>query len=218
MNQTYYPGVRPDLIPYLKVQGASVLDVGCGAGGLASLLRERGARRIVGIEVSELADEALQVCDAVHQGRVEDVLQNIDETFDFIVVADVLEHLVDPWSCLRQIRTHVNQGGSLLVSIPNVSHLSVLRQLILRRDWRFEDAGVFDRTHLRWFGRETLRQLLVQAGFEPRMWAANVSFDFRRWRWERSVGPVKTRWIPSFFVLQWVVVASAVEPPVADEG
>lgn len=207
MKQTYYPGVRPDLIPYLNVEGASVLDLGCGAGGLAPLLRERGARRIVGIEVSDLAVEAAHVCDEVHQGRVEEVLQNINESFDFVITADVLEHLVDPWSLLRELRPHVNDGGSLLVSIPNVSHLSVLLQLIFRRDWRFDDAGIFDRTHLRWFGRRTLHQLLDQAGFEPESWASNVAVHVGGWHWGRGIGPTKTRWVPSFFVLQWIVIA-----------
>ncbi|MBW3614197.1 MAG: class I SAM-dependent methyltransferase [Actinobacteria bacterium] len=208
--------MRPDLIPYLKVEGATVLDVGCGAGGLAPLLRERGARRIVGVEVSDLAIDAAKVCDEVHRGSVEEVLQNIDESFDFVITADVLEHLVDPWSVLRELRPHVKQGGSLLVSIPNVSHLTVLLQLLFRRDWRFDDAGIFDRTHLRWFGRHTLNQMLDEAGFEPTTWAANVSLGLGR-RWDRGVGPVKTRWVPAFFVLQWIVVARPVDTGVTDE-
>lgn len=211
MTETYYSGLRPDLIPYLNVEGARVLDVGCGAGGLAPLLRERGASRIVGIEASDLAIEAERVCDEVHRGRAEEVLENITETFDFVVTADVLEHVVDPWSLLQELRLRVADGGALLVSIPNVSHLSVLFQLIFRRDWRFDDAGIFDRTHLRWFGRNTLDELLDQAGFRAETWAANVTLSLRGSGRDRSVGPANTRWVPSFLVLQWIVVARPVD-------
>lgn len=211
MKPTYYPGIRPDLTPFLEVEGANVLDVGCGAGGLAHALRERGAKRVVGIEATDLAAEASRICDQVYHGTVESVLPRLDGYFDFVVAADVLEHLVDPWSVVRELRQHVKTGGTLLVSMPNVSHLSVLRQLIRRQDWRFDDAGIFDRTHLRWFGRQTLRNMIEQAGFVPTSWAANLNICFRRWCWERSVGPTNTRWVPSYLVLQWIVVCRAVD-------
>lgn len=213
MSQTHYPGIRPELTPYLRVDGAAVLDVGCGAGGLARALRNNGAKRVVGIEPSSLAAEAGLVCDQVHDGRVEDVLPYLGEYFDFVVAADVLEHLVDPWSVVRELRAHVRPGGRLLVSIPNVSHLSVLRQLVCRKDWRFDDSGLFDRTHLRWFGRASLREMLEQAGFMPTSWACTASICIRRWCWEHHVEPSATRWVPSFLVLQWVVLCRAVDIP-----
>lgn len=213
MTPTYYPGLRPDLTAFLNVEGANVLDVGCGAGGLAHMLRERGAKKVVGVEASDLAKEARLVCDEVHHGTVEEVLPHLDEHFDFVVVADVLEHLVDPWAVLRELQQHVTANGTVLVSIPNVSHFSVLAQLILRRDWRFDSSGIFDRTHLRWFGRRSLEQMIDQAGFVPIAWAANASIPLRGRCWERTVGPAKARWLPSFVVLQWIVVCRAVDAP-----
>lgn len=214
MKATYYPGLRPDLEPYL-VEAPSVLDVGCGAGGLAHALRRHGATRVVGIESSSLALEAAHLYDKVHHGKVEEILPTLDESFDFVVLADVLEHLIEPWSVLRDLRQHVKDRAAILISIPNVSHVSIVHQLVRHQDWRFDDSGIFDRTHLRWFGRRSLHEMIVQAGFKPMNWAANISIGIRGRRWERTLGPKKTRWVPSFLVLQWIVVCQAVEPPPA---
>jgi len=203
-----YTGDRPDLLRFVEPPCASVLDVGCGAGGLATLLRSRGAERVVGIEPdADRATTAAAVTDRVIVSTVEEALdQHLGTTrFDLIVASDVLEHLVDPWTVTERLAAHLEPNGRLLLSVPNVGNQEVVKQLMRRGDWRYDDTGMFDRTHLRWFGRSTLRQLLDRAGLVPQRWGARLAF---------GVGPLYTTRlvddatrIPSIAIFQHHVLA-----------
>jgi 2-polyprenyl-3-methyl-5-hydroxy-6-metoxy-1,4-benzoquinol methylase len=156
---------RPDLEILVPAGARSVLDVGCGTGSLGAALKRRGVARVVGIETTpEAAEIARGRLDEVVVGDVEAVeLPFGDGEFDTIVYGDVLEHLVDPWSLLRAHRRLLAADGRVVVSTPNVAHWRVVLAL-LRGRWRYTAGGVMDVTHLRWFTRETLEEMLAQAG------------------------------------------------------
>jgi 2-polyprenyl-3-methyl-5-hydroxy-6-metoxy-1,4-benzoquinol methylase len=149
------------------VAGArSVLDVGCAAGDTARALVDRGCR-VSGVDVdAEAAEPARSVLDEL-------VIADIDqsplsshfkaESFDAIIFGDVLEHLVDPASVLRDSVSLLTPGGRILVSIPNIAHGSV-RLALLTGEWEYTAAGLLDRTHLRFFTRATVCRLLEDAG------------------------------------------------------
>jgi 2-polyprenyl-3-methyl-5-hydroxy-6-metoxy-1,4-benzoquinol methylase len=84
--------------------------------------------------------------------------------FDALILSEVIEHLVDPWSVLRKIRPLMKSGARVFASSPNVSHFSVLRML-WRGDWTLEDSGLMDRTHLRWFTPRSYRELFESTGY-----------------------------------------------------
>jgi hypothetical protein len=84
-------------------------------------------------------------------------------SFDAVVIADVLEHLYDPWSTLLQARSLLNEEGSLIVSLPNSSHAGVIACL-LADDFRYGDWGLLDKTHIRFFGLTNIQRLLEGAG------------------------------------------------------
>lgn len=145
----------------------SVLDVGCATGYLAKTLNAFG-NVVTGVEYDP---EAAAVA-AEHLKRV--VVADLDsvdlteslggETFDVVIFGDVLEHLRDPLPPLRQARRMLNPGGYIIISIPNVSHGDVRMSLLLGR-FRYSNVGLLDNTHLRFFTRETLQELLDDAGF-----------------------------------------------------
>src|SRR5438067_6302339 len=102
--RSYYEQARPDLVAVLPVQLGRVLDIGCGAGGVGRAVRER-AERLVGIELDPAAaEQARAVYDAVYEGRVEQVLDELEGPFDTVLAYDVLEHLTDPGDVLRRVR------------------------------------------------------------------------------------------------------------------
>jgi SAM-dependent methyltransferase len=88
-----------------------------------------------------------------------------ERTFDVLVMSEVLEHLVDPWAALRKLRPLLKPGARVFASSPNAGHHSVIRMLLAGR-WDLDDAGVMDRTHLRWFTPGAYRAMFESAGYE----------------------------------------------------
>lgn len=159
-----------ELVGYNK----RVLDVGCASGYLAEVLHTRGCT-VAGIEHDPgLAEQARKIMDTVVVGELEslDLHQTFgDAEFDVVVFGDVLEHIADPLAVLRQVPSVLRPGGSIVVSIPHVGHGDV-RLSLLEGQWKYSDLGLLDRTHLRFFTRDNLVDLLRQAGF--------AAVDFRR--------------------------------------
>jgi methionine biosynthesis protein MetW len=144
--------------------GGSVLDVGCASGGLLALLRAR-AGHLAGLELSaSAATAAAQIGDHIVQGALEDPgLPFAADSFDLVVLADVLEHLADPAAGLARAVGWCRPGGAVLVSVPNVAHWHARLQL-LRGRWPQDDSGTFDASHLRWFTHDSLGALLRDGG------------------------------------------------------
>lgn len=150
-----------------------VLDIGCGTGTWAPTLRAKGADQIVGVEfATEAANQAELLYDRVVRGPVEtiDLVDLGGQRFDTIVVADVIEHLVDPWRELRRWTEWVLPAGQLVISVPNLRHFRVVRSLLAGHFDYADEGGVMDRTHLRWFTRASLANELGLAGWQPVVW------------------------------------------------
>jgi methionine biosynthesis protein MetW len=141
-----------------------VLDLGCASGGLLALLRSR-AGYMAGLELSpSAAAAAARIGHHVVTGALEDPgLPFEPDTFDLVVLADVLEHLSDPLAALRRAAGWCRPGGFVLLSVPNVAHWRARLEL-LRGRWPQEESGTFDSSHLRWFTRASVAQLLEGAG------------------------------------------------------
>ncbi|MEX2015519.1 MAG: glycosyltransferase [Candidatus Hydrogenedentales bacterium] len=161
----YYRSARPELMGYIPGHARRVLDVGCGGGELGRALKARGALEVVGIEVvAQAAELARRHLDDVLCMNLETTeLPFSDGHFDCVVCGDVLEHLVDPAAALRKLARVVRAGGTFVISIPNVRFYQVVHMLAEGR-WRYEDAGIMDRTHLRFFTRAELMELVAAAG------------------------------------------------------
>ncbi|MEO8430523.1 MAG: methyltransferase domain-containing protein [Acidobacteriota bacterium] len=160
---------RPELTRRLPPGPLRILDVGCGAGaGIAAARARHPAWSVTGIERDPvLAGRARRLCDRVVEGDLAEVLPLLaasGQRFDAIVFADVLEHMEDPVSALRQGLAVAESGGMLLASVPNVGHLSIVRDLVAGR---FDPvpAGLCDASHLRWFSRSWLEEALAEAGW-----------------------------------------------------
>jgi methionine biosynthesis protein MetW len=146
--------------------GSRVLETGCANGRFSRVLVEHGCR-VVGVELdSGAAAEARVVCEQVIVGDLEDpdVRKQIPGSFDVILFGDVLEHLVRPWQVLSDLRANLSIGGSVVVSIPNIAHWDT-RMNLLRGRFNYEDQGLLDGTHLRFFTHRTARELLEQTGY-----------------------------------------------------
>ena len=154
------------MITALVPIGAKVLDVGCGTGALAVVMRDQRDAQVFGIEPdTSRAARAAERGIRVHAGVLSPSLLPSVGQFDVAVYADVLEHLVDPLRELQEVAPFVKSDGLVIISVPNVAHWSV-RLDLLRGNFRYARFGIMDATHLRWFTEETIRQLVDQAGME----------------------------------------------------
>ena len=153
----------------LEPAGLNVLEVGCAAGAMGRALLAKGAAEVVGLDIHEPALAlARQKLTAAHQVDLDTFpqLPYPDGHFHVMTFADVLEHLVDPAAVLRHLRRWLADDGRILISIPNVRHESVVLPLLVEGRWEYQEAGILDRTHLRFFTREGLLTLLADAGFD----------------------------------------------------
>ncbi len=144
----------------------SVLEVGCSTGYFTKIMVERGCD-VVGIELDpDAAEVAEKWAERVVVGNIDegDVWNYVkDESFDVVVLGDVLEHLRDPLGSLRQAVRKLKPSGFVVTSLPNVAHGDV-RIALMQGRFRYSETGLLDRTHVRFFTLETIRELLSQAG------------------------------------------------------
>jgi SAM-dependent methyltransferase len=143
-----------------------VLEVGSATGYFTKVLSERGCK-VVGMELDpDAAQLAEQWAERVVVGNVEEAAQwdqVDDESFDVVTFGDVLEHLRDPLAILRKAMTKLKPEGFVVTSLPNVAHGDA-RLALLHGSFEYRDTGLLDRTHLRFFTIESVRQLLYEAG------------------------------------------------------
>ena len=162
----YFSDAKPAFLELIDPRGLRVLDLGCGGGHNGALLKRAGAREVVGIELDAgAAAQARERLDAVVQGDLAhlDLSQLGDEPFDAILASDVFEHLAEPEAVLARALTRLRPGGVVVVSLPNVAHVVVFANLLMKR-WPRRSSGIFDRTHLRFFAKRDMVRLLEGAG------------------------------------------------------
>ncbi len=163
----YYAFVRRDIEPLLPSRSERVLEIGCGGGGTLAWLKESGrAQWTAGIELSpEAGAVARGRVDELHCGDVDQLLANFPAaSFDLILCLDVLEHLLDPWATLQKLQALLCPGGRIISSLPNIRHHSVVLPLLFAGRWEYQDAGIMDRTHLRFFSRKGIAAMMSRAG------------------------------------------------------
>lgn len=216
-DRSYYCQARRDVEAMIPAGVSRILDIGCGEGALGRVLLEKGAAEVVGIEVNPAAAEvARRRLTQVFCGDVEAIdFPFADEYFDCVVLADVLEHMRYPLSVLKKVRRCLSCSGVVVASIPNIRFVGVIEKLVDGR-WEYEDAGILDRTHLRFFTRKEMEFLFRDAGFELERISENLVRDYdsvpKDYSGDISFGRVVLRdqtqeEIRDLFVLQYLLRA-----------
>ena len=171
MSTRYYGTARTEILPFLPERCTRVLELGCGAGAtIAAVKQRRSVEWAGGLERDGgAAATARTVLDHVWEGDAEATNFEAEipaASLDLVLCLDVLEHLVDPWVMVERIANLLRQDGRLIISIPNIRHYKFIRNLLFKGDFKYRDAGLLDRTHLRFFVRDTAIDLATRGGLK----------------------------------------------------
>jgi SAM-dependent methyltransferase len=187
----YFAHARKEIQPLLPPNCGRVLEIGCGSGATLGWLRQdHHAVRTVGVEIAEVAASKARsfANDVFCLDFEQHDLPGDAQKFDLILCLDVLEHMVDPWAVVDRLATsYLEAGGTLIVSLPNVRHYSVVLPLLLGGRWEYEDAGLLDRTHLRFFTKDSAKALLSHPLFGP---VSCTATGFEGWSVKRVLNAV----------------------------
>ena len=161
---------NPELLTLIPIQSKNLIEIGCSSGALAREFKKNSSDcHWLGIEIdSKFADMAKRYCDKTIVLNIESATENFwEETknADCWIFGDVLEHLKDPWAILKLIRANISKTGSVVACIPNAQHWTLQAKLSVG-DFRYEESGLLDKTHLRWFTRQTIIEMFDLAGFQ----------------------------------------------------
>jgi 2-polyprenyl-3-methyl-5-hydroxy-6-metoxy-1,4-benzoquinol methylase len=166
----YHNRVRGEVLQLVPSGLHKVLDIGGGIGTSSAYLKSIGkcSRAIV---VDLVADSCLSEIDVSYSGDLDDptFLETVAKEqggMDVILCLDVLEHIKDPWSVIERCNDILNPGGVIVASIPNARNYRLVIPLVFFGKFELKDGGILDRTHLRWFVRDTAIDLMTHSGLE----------------------------------------------------
>jgi SAM-dependent methyltransferase len=195
--------------------GRRVLDVGCAGGYLGAILASRGYR-VTGIDSPGAGSAGFPESVELIEADLDLGLPPLAGRFDFVICADVLEHLRQPALLLRDLRGVLASGGRLAASLPNSGN-AYFRWTVLRGRFPAEDRGLFDRTHLRFYTWRGWTDLFAAAGFHiETLRCSGVPIGLALPNWEGSaavralerISYESARWWKTMFAYQFIVTAA----------
>jgi 2-polyprenyl-3-methyl-5-hydroxy-6-metoxy-1,4-benzoquinol methylase len=204
----YFTQIREDLISKLPDTTLNkILEVGAGGCDTLVAIKEREkANVVVGIELFAIPNsnqnnplvDKLFICDI----EKEFPALNNDE-FDAIICGDVLEHLVDPWSVVAKLTKVLKPGGTIIVSCPNIREIFTLSKILFTGNFNYQESGILDKTHLRFFCLKNLKELLTLENLDPILAEPNYFITPRR----KAMSFLHLNILDEFLAAQLIVVS-----------
>ncbi|HLA55641.1 MAG TPA: class I SAM-dependent methyltransferase [Flavobacterium sp.] len=167
----YFGNTRFEIIDFMDIpqENLKILEVGAAYGETLFSLKQQGkAAETVGVDIFEDLKnrESYKTIDRMIFGNIENMeLPEYKSHFDIILLLDVLEHLVDPGIVLQKLKQYMAEDGHIIVSMPNIRHFSALIKIFFKGNFKYEKSGLFDYTHMRFYCRRDIEELLTSNGF-----------------------------------------------------
>ncbi|MBS1720027.1 MAG: class I SAM-dependent methyltransferase [Armatimonadetes bacterium] len=167
-DSPYYNNPREDVLSRVPDRVTRSLDLGCATGGFGAAVKAKTGCEVWGIEyVPEVASVATERLDKVFVGDCTEHMRTMESgSFDLITANDVLEHLAWPNEAMAEIHRLLSPTGVFLASLPNLRYWDTLRPLFWNGEFEYEDSGIRDRTHLRFFTRKSIERWFPAMGFQ----------------------------------------------------
>lgn len=159
-----------DLVVGRVPGGGRILELGAGPGSITRRLVDEAGCRVTAVELMDsflphLAPHSERVVQANLNDADWPAAVGEGERFDAIVAADVLEHLERPVELLRACQALLEDGGSVIVSLPHIGHC-VIHACLMDEDFEYREWGLLDATHIRFFGLRNMQNLMADAGLK----------------------------------------------------
>jgi 2-polyprenyl-3-methyl-5-hydroxy-6-metoxy-1,4-benzoquinol methylase len=162
----YFRYPRPEMVPFVPAQCRRMLDVGCADGTFGEVLKRTRGIEVWGVEPTKAAAATARTkLDRVVEGVFDRQAVLPAGSFDCILFNDVLEHMFAPELALRYAKELLAPGGVVVASIPNIRSFPAVWQLLFHARWEYQDAGVLDKTHLRFFTKSSIVDMFEREGF-----------------------------------------------------
>jgi len=168
MKEGYYTKTRAEMLAFIPSGVQTILDIGCAEGFFGALLKKTLNAEVWGVEMdAEAAMRAREKSINVLVGDITHLLEELPETyFDCIICNDILEHLADPYALLSALKRKLDKKGVIVFSLPNVRYFGNLKNFLMQKDWQYQDEGILDKTHLRFFTEKSIRRMFGDCGYE----------------------------------------------------
>lgn len=164
-KKVYVNRGNPDVILEVGAAQDRILDIGCGAGDNARILKQQG-KYVVGLTISPSeAALAREICDKVLVADIENPDFGLSESFNCVIMSHVCEHLRDPESAIAKLMKHLTSDGRFVIAVPNMAFYK-LRFRLLAGNWKMEETGPFDRTHLHFYSYDSASDLCNIEGLQ----------------------------------------------------
>jgi 2-polyprenyl-3-methyl-5-hydroxy-6-metoxy-1,4-benzoquinol methylase len=212
--EAYFSNVRRDIVSLLPRNPAQrVLEVGAGAGSTLLYIKEqRLAAEVMGVELMKLpgSHQEHPLIDKFQIANIEEEdIAAAQGYFDVILCADVLEHLVDPWAAVEKISRYLRPDGLLIVSMPNLREWKTLASVVFRGEFNYRpEGGIMDKTHLRFFCKKNIRQLLSTPSLSPIFFRPNFMLrEVPEGKKRKILNRITFRLLEDFLTIQYLVIA-----------
>ena len=211
-STTYFSNIRLELINLIEAEqkGLNILEVGAAYGETLHYLKNNGvASYAVGIDIFEDKSnkQNYKEIDQFIFGNIEEIeLSEFHKQFDIILLPDVLEHLIEPNAVLNKLKKCLNQNGKIIVSMPNIRHYSALNKIFIKGDFSYEESGIFDYTHMRFYCKKNIKALLESSGYTVIKQESSID-NYKGKSFSKILNLVTFRVFEEFFSYQYFFVA-----------
>lgn len=208
----YFANIRRDIISLIPSDSnQKILEIGAGVGNTLLFIKQnKMAAEVMGVELMEFAEsnqkhpliDKFQIANIEHEN-----IQAPDEYFDVIICADVLEHLIDPWTMVEKLTRYLKKGGLMIVSVPNIREWKTLSGIVFGGRFKYQPAGgIMDKTHLRFFCKKDIWQLLNTTHLTPIYHQPNFML-LPEGRKRRILNYATFRLFEDFLAIQYLFIA-----------
>ena len=217
-NFFYSNNMRNDLLRFIdtKRNGLSILEVGCGMGANFTYIKAINPNAyLCGVELSHRTAFFAQKHADVRGGDLEKIeVPEWNNKFDYIIMGDIIEHLVDPWSVLKKLKVMLKSDGCIIASIPNIMN-AVTMHHILSGKFTYAESGILDRTHMRFFTRYEIKKMFNDCEYDIEFLGYNqiVGRDEEINEFEKEIMSMKSLNVDpdEFNTMQYIIKATKIK-------